>query len=176
MDTYSVAVDVGGTFTDIVLCNLDTNQQSVFKTPSTPDDPSSAFLTGLQQILESNAVNPAQVKHVFHGTTIATNAILENKGSPVGLLVTDGFRYVLEIGRHGTPRLANPNSWIKPKRPVRPRDRNTPPTPGSPGAGEAYECRRPPDREGASGGRRESAPRSRCGADARCRGSSHARR
>ena len=84
MDTYSVAVDVGGTFTDVVLCNLETNQQSVFKTPSTPDDPSAGFLTGLQKILEANGVKPAQVKHVLHGTTIATNAILENKGSRVG--------------------------------------------------------------------------------------------
>lgn len=122
MDTYSVAVDVGGTFTDVVLCNLATNQQSVFKTPSTPEDPSAGFLTGLQQILEANGVKPSQVKHVLHGTTIATNAILENKGSRVGVLVPEGFRYVLEIGRHGTPRLVNPNAWIKPDRPVRPRD------------------------------------------------------
>ena len=122
MDNYSVAVDVGGTFTDVVLCNLKTNQQNVFKTPSTPDDPSAGFLTGLQQILEANGVEPAQVKHIFHGTTIATNAILENKGSRVGVLVPEGFKYVLEIGRHGTPRLVNPNSWIKPERPVRPRD------------------------------------------------------
>ena len=122
MDNYSVAVDVGGTFTDVVLCNLDTNKQSVFKTPSTPDDPSAGFLTGLQQILEVNGIKPAQVKHIFHGTTIATNAILENKGSRVGVLVPEGFKYVLEIGRHGTPRLVNPNSWIKPERPVRPRD------------------------------------------------------
>ena len=122
MDNYSVAVDVGGTFTDVVLCNLDTNQKSVFKTPSTPDDPSAGFLTGLRQILEVNGVKPAQVKHIFHGTTIATNAILENKGSRVGVLVPEGFKYVLEIGRHGTPRVVNPNSWIKPERPVRPRD------------------------------------------------------
>ena len=122
MDNYSVAVDVGGTFTDVVLCNLDTNQQSVFKTPSTPYDPSAGFLTGLRQILEVNGVKPAQVKHIFHGTTIATNAILENKGSRVGVLVPEGFKYVLEIGRHGTPRVVNPNSWIKPERPVRPRD------------------------------------------------------
>ena len=122
MDNYSVAVDVGGTFTDVVLCNLDTNQQSVFKTPSTPYDPSAGFLTGLRQILVVNGVKPAQVKHIFHGTTIATNAILENKGSRVGVLVPEGFKYVLEIGRHGTPRLVNPNSWIKPERPVRPRD------------------------------------------------------
>ena len=60
--------------------------------------------------------------HIFHGTTIATNSVLENRGAPVGLLVTEGFRYVLEIARHGTPRLANPNSWVKPERPVRPRD------------------------------------------------------
>ena len=122
MDDYSIAVDVGGTFTDIVLCNLATNEQRVHKTPSTPDDPSTGFLTGLREILEANSVAPTQVKHVFHGTTIATNAILENKGSPVGLVVPDGFKFVLEIGRHGTPRLVNPNSWVKPERPVRPRD------------------------------------------------------
>jgi N-methylhydantoinase A len=122
MDDYSVAVDVGGTFTDIVLCNLATNEQQVHKTPSTPDDPSTGFLTGLREVLAANSVEPSQVKHVFHGTTIATNAILENKGSPVGLVVPEGFKYVLEIGRHGTPRQVNPNSWVKPERPVRPRD------------------------------------------------------
>ena len=122
MDDYSVAVDVGGTFTDIVLCNLATNKQRVHKTPSTPDDPSTGFLTGLKEVLAANSVEASQVKHVFHGTTIATNAILENKGSPVGLLVPEGFKFVLEIGRHGTPRLVNPQSWVKPERPVRPRD------------------------------------------------------
>jgi N-methylhydantoinase A len=122
MDDYSVAVDVGGTFTDIVLCNLATNEQRVHKTPSTPDDPSTGFLTGLREVLAANSVKPSQVKHVFHGTTIATNAILENKGSPVGLVVPEGFKFVLEIGRHGTPRLVNPQTWVKPDRPVRPRD------------------------------------------------------
>ncbi|MEE8466108.1 MAG: hydantoinase/oxoprolinase family protein [Dehalococcoidia bacterium] len=122
MDDYSVAVDIGGTFTDIVFCNLATNEQWVHKTPSTPEDPGTCFLTGLREVLDANSVKPSQVKHVFHGTTIATNAILENKGSPVGLLVPEGFKFVLEIGRHGTPRLVNPNSWIKPARPVRPRD------------------------------------------------------
>ncbi|MEC8857497.1 MAG: hydantoinase/oxoprolinase family protein, partial [Chloroflexota bacterium] len=122
MDDYSVAVDVGGTFTDIVLCNLATNEQLVHKTPSTPDDPSTGFLTGLKEVLADNSVLASQVKHVFHGTTIATNAILENKGSPVGLVVPEGFKFVLEIGRHGTPRLVNPQSWVKPDRPVRPRN------------------------------------------------------
>jgi hypothetical protein len=97
MDDYSLAVDVGGTFTDIVLCNLTTNEQLVHKTPSTPDDPSTGFLTGLREVLATNSVEASQVKHVFHGTTIATNAILENKGSPVGLVVPEGFKYVLKI-------------------------------------------------------------------------------
>ena len=122
MPSYAVAVDVGGTFTDIVLCDLDTNAQWVHKTPSTPDDPSVGFMRGLTEILDSNGVSPAELAHVFHGTTIATNAVLENRGASVGLLVTEGFRYVLEIARHGTPRLANPNTWVKPERPVRPRD------------------------------------------------------
>ena len=109
MDDYSVAVDVGGTFTDIVLCNLTTNEQQVHKTPSTPDDPSTGFLTGLREVLAANSVEASQVKHVFHGTTIATNAILENKGSPVGLVVSDGFKFVLEIGRQSRSELYNLN-------------------------------------------------------------------
>ena len=64
MDSYSVAVDVGGTFTDIVLCNLATNGQAVLKVPSTPDDPSEGFLTGLQQILANNSVDPVSYTHL----------------------------------------------------------------------------------------------------------------
>ena len=122
MPSYSVAVDVGGTFTDIVLCDTATNTQWVHKTPSTPSDPSVGFMTGVAEILATNGVSPEDVARILHGTTIATNSVLENRGAPVGLLVTEGFRYVLEIARHGTPRLANPNSWVKPVRPVRPRD------------------------------------------------------
>ena len=122
MGAYAVAVDVGGTFTDIVLCDLESNEQWVYKTPSTPGDPSVGFMTGFAQILSTNGVSPAEVAHIFHGTTIATNSVLENKGAPVGLLTTEGFKFVLEIARHGTPRMANPNSWVKPERPVRPRD------------------------------------------------------
>ena len=122
MASYAIAVDVGGTFTDIVLCDLENNDQWVHKTPSTPGDPSIGFMQGLAEILQSNSVDPADLARVFHGTTIATNAVLENRGAAVGLLVTEGFRYVLEIARHGTPRLANPNTWVKPERPVRPRN------------------------------------------------------
>ena len=122
MPAYSLAVDVGGTFTDIVLCDPASNEQWVHKTPSTPDDPSVGFMLGLSRILDENGLHPRDLAHVLHGTTIATNCVLENKGAPVGLLVTDGYKYVLEIARHGTPRLANPNTWTKPERPVRPRN------------------------------------------------------
>ena len=122
MAAYVLAVDVGGTFTDIVLCDLESNAQSVHKTPSTPEDPSVGFMAGLAEILDANNVAPDELAHILHGTTIATNSVLENKGAPVGLLVTTGYKYVLEIARHGTPRLANPNTWVKPERPVRPRD------------------------------------------------------
>ena len=122
MPRYALAVDIGGTFTDLVLCELEGGSRTVHKTPSTPDDPSLGFIRGLTEILDMAGAEPAEVAHILHGTTIATNAVLERKGAPVGLLVTAGYKYVLEIARHGTPRLANPNTWVKPARPVQPRD------------------------------------------------------
>ena len=62
----------------------------------------------------------SQVRRIFHGTTIATNAVLEGKGTAVGVLVSDGFKYALEIGRHSMARMANPHVWVKPERPVPP--------------------------------------------------------
>ena len=120
MDDYALAIDVGGTFTDIVLMNLGTGEIQLLKTPSTPDDPSRGFITGITQILDRNGVGRSQVRRIFHGTTIATNAVLEGKGTPVGVLVSEGFKYVLEIGRHSMARLANPHVWVKPERPVPP--------------------------------------------------------
>ena len=120
MDDYALAIDVGGTFTDIVLLNLATGEFQLLKTPSTPDDPSQGFIDGISRILETNGMAYPQVRRIFHGTTIATNAILEGKGTPVGVLVSEGFKYVLEIGRHSMARLANPHVWVKPERPVPP--------------------------------------------------------
>ena len=120
VDDYALAIDVGGTFTDIVLLNLTSGSMRLLKTPSTPDDPSRGFVTGISEILKSNGIAYSQVRRIFHGTTIATNAILEGKGTPVGVLVSEGFKYVLEIGRHSMARLANPHVWVKPERPVPP--------------------------------------------------------
>ncbi len=120
MDDYALAVDVGGTFTDVVLLNLASGEFRLHKTPSTPDDPSRGFIAGISRILEANGVSHSQVRRIFHGTTIATNAILEGKGTPVGVLVSEGFKYVLEIGRHSMDRMANPHVWVKPERPVPP--------------------------------------------------------
>ncbi len=120
MDDYALAIDVGGTFTDIVLLNLTTGDFQLLKTPSTPDDPSRGFIAGITRILDTMGVDYSQVHRIFHGTTIATNAILEGKGTPVGVLVSEGFKYVLEIGRHSMARLANPYVWVKPERPVPP--------------------------------------------------------
>ena len=120
VDDYALAIDVGGTFTDIVLLNLGTGGLQLLKTPSTPDDPSRGFVTGISEILKTNGVAYSQVRRIFHGTTIATNAILEGRGTPVGVLVSEGFKYVLEIGRHSMARLANPHVWVKPERPVPP--------------------------------------------------------
>ena len=120
MDDYALAIDVGGTFTDVVLLNLATGELRLHKTPSTPDDPSRGFIAGISRILDANGVAYSQVRRIFHGTTIATNAVLEGKGTPVGVLVSEGFKYVLEIGRHSMDRMANPHVWVKPERPVPP--------------------------------------------------------
>ena len=115
---FSVAVDIGGTFTDVTLQDAATGRAWRAKTPSVPSDPSVAFLTGVQLALGQAGCAPGQVSRVLHGTTVATNMILEGKGARTALVTTAGFRHVLEIGRQDIPRAANLYSWIKPKRPV----------------------------------------------------------
>lgn len=121
MSTYALALDVGGTFTDMMLMHRESGQIWTTKTPSTPMDPSQGFFDGVQKILHHASVPGQDVTVVFHGSTVATNAILEGKGAKTGMLTTAGFRSVLEIGRHDIPRRANLYSWIKPQRPVPPR-------------------------------------------------------
>src|SRR5947208_7276573 len=117
---YTVALDVGGTFTDVALVHEASGRLWVTKTPTTPHDVSAGFIAGIDKALRLAGVEAASLRHVLHGTTTATNAILEGKGAATGLLTTAGFRYVLEIGRHDIPRRANMFAWVKPARPVSP--------------------------------------------------------
>ena len=118
--TFTVAVDIGGTFTDITLSDSATGRQWRAKTPSTPMDPSEAFLTGVMLALAEAGARPQEIGRVLHGTTVATNLILEGKTARTALVTTAGFRHVLEIGRQDIPRQANLFTWVKPKRPVPP--------------------------------------------------------
>jgi N-methylhydantoinase A len=120
MASCTLAIDVGGTFTDVTLADAITGRTWVTKTPSTPHDLSVGFMTGIHKVLALTGWVPADIMRVFHGTTTATNAILEGKTAPMGLLTTKGFKYVLEIGRHDIPREGNLYGWIKPTRPVTP--------------------------------------------------------
>jgi N-methylhydantoinase A len=116
----TLAIDVGGTFTDVTLADDATGRTWVAKTASTPHDLSAGFMTGILKILAQSGFGSSDIVRVFHGTTIATNAILEGKTPPTGLITTRGFKYVLEIGRHDIPREGNLYGWSKPVRPVTP--------------------------------------------------------
>ena len=102
---WFVGVDVGGTFTDFYASDMECGQERVFKTPSTPDDPAEAILAGLATLQEMAAIPPDDVSRFAHGTTVATNALLQRKGAPVALITTEGFRDLLEIGRQIRPKL-----------------------------------------------------------------------
>lgn len=116
--SYAVAVDIGGTFTDISLLDRTSGKVWRAKTPSTPSDPSEAFMTGVRAVLDEAGIDASALDQVLHGTTVATNMILENKGAKTALVTTRGFRHVLEIGRQDIPRHANLFNWVKPRRPV----------------------------------------------------------
>jgi N-methylhydantoinase A len=116
--SLTIAVDIGGTFTDITLHDATSGQVWRTKTPSVPRDPSMAFLTGLRLALKEAGHPASMLQRVLHGTTVATNMILEGKGARTALVTTAGFRHVLAVGRQDIPRLANLYSWVKPPRPV----------------------------------------------------------
>jgi N-methylhydantoinase A len=116
--SLAIAVDIGGTFTDIALHDASSGRIWRAKTPSVPSDPSQAFLTGIRLALEDAGRTAPSLKRVLHGTTVATNMILEGKGAEAALVTTQGFRHVLTIGRQDIPRRANYLAWVKPARPV----------------------------------------------------------
>ncbi|HBB84543.1 MAG TPA: 5-oxoprolinase, partial [Sulfitobacter sp.] len=116
--SYSLAVDIGGTFTDISLMDRVSGHVWRAKTPSIAADPSRAFMNGVEAVLADSGVTPGDLAQVLHGTTVATNMMLEAKGARTALVTTRGFRHVLAIGRQDIPRKANLYSWVKPPRPV----------------------------------------------------------
>ncbi len=113
---YRLGVDVGGTFTDLLLFNEATGEFWRHKTPSTPHDSSEGILNGVDAICEESDVDTTDIEYVLHGTTVATNAVLEGKGARVGLITTEGYRHVMQIARSYVPGgLAAWIIWPKPK-------------------------------------------------------------
>ena len=102
---YRIGVDTGGTFTDVSLMNETTGEMLITKVPSTPSNPSLAVINGVKQIVEETGIDFKQISFFIHGSTVATNALLEGKGSRTALITTKGFKDVLQIGRQTRPKL-----------------------------------------------------------------------
>jgi len=114
--TYRLGVDVGGTFTDLLLFDQTSGNFWRHKTPSTPHDSSEGILNGVTAICDKAGISPAEVEFFLHGTTVATNAVLEGKGARVGLITSVGYRQVMQIARSFVPGgLAGWIVWPKPE-------------------------------------------------------------
>ncbi len=100
---YNVAVDVGGTFTDVLVFNEETGELTEGKVLSTPEDPSKGVVTGIESVCEKVGIGFTDLNLLFHGTTVVTNMILTNTGSRVGLLTTKGHEQILYLARAWTP-------------------------------------------------------------------------
>jgi N-methylhydantoinase A len=119
MSRFRLALDTGGTFTDVVAFDEDSGAIATTKVPSTPHDPSVGFMEGIRKITRQTGFALQDIAGVAHGTTVATNALLSEEGSLPGLgfLVTRGFRHVLEIARQSVPQgYGNSYFWVKPER------------------------------------------------------------
>ncbi len=99
MERYGLGIDIGGTFTDLVLYDGRSNQQFSHKQLTTPDDPTVGVMAGIAEVLGANAIAPNAITRVVHATTLFTNALIERRGAKTGLITTRGFRDILEIGR-----------------------------------------------------------------------------
>ena len=99
-----VGVDVGGTFTDIIYTDTEQGVSHIHKVPTTREDPSIGMVAGIKSLCEKHGIEMSSLNHLFHGTTIATNAILEHDGAKTGMITTQGYRDILHIGRHQRPQ------------------------------------------------------------------------
>ena len=112
-----VGIDTGGTFTDVVAYDEATGQLAVTKTPTTPADPSIGFVDGLAKVLDQLGATGSDVAALSHGTTIATNQLLEGQIGRLGFITTEGFEFMLEIARQSVPDgYGNSYFWVKPPR------------------------------------------------------------
>ena len=101
--SYRLGVDVGGTFTDVVLYDSTAREMWVAKTPSTPEDQSVGVIEGIRLAADRASVGLPDLDAILHGTTVATNAVIERRGALVGLVVTRGFRHILHLAEAWTP-------------------------------------------------------------------------
>lgn len=101
--SYRLGVDVGGTFTDLLLVHEKSGKTWSAKVPSTPADQSIGVLNGITKVCERAGIHPTEIEHVMHGTTVATNTVLTGTGARVGLVTTQGYRQVLQIARSYVP-------------------------------------------------------------------------
>jgi N-methylhydantoinase A len=112
-----IGIDTGGTFTDVVAYDEVSGELAVTKTPTTPADPSVGFIDGLVKVLAQVGTDASAVQAVSHGTTIATNQLLEGKIGRLGFITTEGFEFLLEIARQSVPDgYGNSYFWVKPDR------------------------------------------------------------
>jgi N-methylhydantoinase A len=118
-----IGIDTGGTFTDVVAVDEDSGEQLTTKTPSTPSNPADGFITGIEKILGLMGASGTDITAVSHGTTVATNKLLEGKVEQLGFITTEGYEFMLEIARQSVPDgYGNSYFWVKPERIV-PADR-----------------------------------------------------
>src|SRR6516165_7522177 len=95
----SLGIDIGGTFTDLVVLDPSNGNAVIWKESTTPDDPTRGTMLGLARLVERPGIAPERIGRVIHATTLFSNALIERKGAPTGLITTAGFADVLEIGR-----------------------------------------------------------------------------
>lgn len=116
---YRLAVDTGGTFTDLCVVDLQQGGLAVTKVPSTPSNPALAVIAGIEKLVEEGKIAAEAIQFLLHGTTVATNALLEHKGARTALLTTKGFEDILQIGRQNRPDLYD--FWARRPPPIVPR-------------------------------------------------------
>jgi len=116
---YRLAVDTGGTFTDLCVVDLHQGGLAVAKVPSTPSNPALAVIEGIEKLVAEGKIAADAIQFLLHGTTVATNALLEHKGARSALLTTEGFEDILQIGRQNRPDLYD--FWARRPPPIVPR-------------------------------------------------------